>query len=342
MPPGQMDGPLEILYPRWIYPPSGGALTALCLFVELVVPLARLRKRFPFQFIDAHFGYPEGIAAALLALVFRCPYSITMRGNETMHAGYLFRGIAQRWAIRRADRIITVSKRLREFAITCGAHPSTIRTIPNGVDSSIFYPRRSGDARRRLGLDPSAPLIVSAGYLIERKGHHKVIRALKALRERGSSVRLAIAGGPGAEGQFEPALRKLTFELALEDRVHFLGHLPPDDLAELMSAADVVCLASSREGWPNVVNESLACGTPVVATDIGGVPDMIPSANYGFIVPVEDMAALTQALDRALNKRWNREAISAWGMSRSWDEVAGEVFRSMQDGLRAWEKSRLK
>src|SRR5262249_45462330 len=157
--------------------------------------------------------------------------------------------------------------------ISCGAHPATTQTIPNGVDTSMFYPRRNGDPKNRLGLIPSTPLIVSAGYLIERKGHHKVIRALKALCDRGNAVHLAVAGGPGAEGQFEPALRKLTRELGLEDRVHFLGHISQDDLAELMSAADVVCLASSREGWPNVVNESLACGTPVVATDIGGVPD---------------------------------------------------------------------
>jgi glycosyltransferase involved in cell wall biosynthesis len=104
-------------------------------------------------------------------------------------------------------------------------------------------------------------------------------------------------------------------------------------MAELMSAANVVCLASAREGWPNVVNEALACGSPVVATDVGGVPDMLPSDRYGIVVPVDDAGALERALERSLALRWDREAIAAWGMSRSWELVAGEVLNVLSEAV---------
>lgn len=106
------------------------------------------------------------------------------------------------------------------------------------------------------------------------------------------------------------------------------GELPL--MPDLMSAADLLCLASNREGWPNVVHEAMACGTPVVATSVGGVEDTIPDDESGYIVPPGDRAALTAALDRALNRDWNRDAVAAWARSRSWEQVAGEVLAVMQ------------
>jgi glycosyltransferase involved in cell wall biosynthesis len=100
-----------------------------------------------------------------------------------------------------------------------------------------------------------------------------------------------------------------------------------------MSAADVFCLASSTEGWPNVVNEALACGTPVIATDVGAVRQMIVSERYGSVVPVDDGEALTEALRMALTREWDQEAISAWGRSRSWAQAADEVLDEMREVL---------
>jgi glycosyltransferase involved in cell wall biosynthesis len=111
----------------------------------------------------------------------------------------------------------------------------------------------------------------------------------------------------------------------MESRVRFLGQVSSSVLPELMSAADVFCLASNREGWPNVVHEAMGCGTPVVAANVGGVADMVPSESYGFVVPVNDPAALREALDKALSRTWDHDAISAWAASRSWENVAREV-----------------
>src|SRR5262249_21320501 len=111
------------------------------------------------------------------------------------------------------------------------------------------------------------------------------------------------------------------------DSVSFIGMAAQNTLAELMSAADVFCLASSSEGWPNVVHEALACGTPVVATDVGAVRQMLPLPRLGTVVPPGDDIALAAALRDALTRAWDHSLISSWGRSRSWDTVAKEVLQ---------------
>ena len=333
IPPCRHDQNLEVLHPRWIYLPGTGVLTAFLLFVQMIWPLARLRKHFPFELLDAHFGYPEGIAAALLAGVFRVPFTITLRGSELLHAQHGLRRRGIRWAIRRASRIVAVSGELRQFAIRLGAHPDRVKCIPNGVDAGLFHRRSPEQSRQRHGLPARERILLMAGHLIELKGHAHVIRAVQALRSGNLPVRLLIAGGSPGRGvaSQEPSLRRLVAELHLQDQVTFLGQVSPDVLAELMSAADLFCLASSREGCPNVVNEALACGTPVVATDVGAIREMIPSEEYGLILPRERPELFPQVLRTALEKSWDREAIALLGQSRSWSRVGAEVYAEIQE-----------
>jgi glycosyltransferase involved in cell wall biosynthesis len=145
-------------------------------------------------------------------------------------------------------------------------------------------------------------------------------------------VQLAIAGGAGPEGNCGPEIRRAISAASLQN-VRLLGPVSAVEMAELMSAADVLCLASTREGWPNVVNEALACGTPVVATDVGAVADMLPDPRYGLVVPVNDQAALDGAVRQAIQMDWDRSLIAAWGQRRSWDQVAREVLEEMRSLL---------
>jgi teichuronic acid biosynthesis glycosyltransferase TuaC len=313
-------GPLEVFHPRWFYPPGGTPANVICLFVRLLALVRSIRRRFRFELIDAHFGYPEGATAALLATALDIPFTITLRGSEPMFAASPLRRNVLRWAMRRADHIIAVSDELRKFAIREGVAPSRATTVPNGIDPRVFYPRET-----HAGRGPRT--LLSAGELIEAKGHHLVIRATKVLLERGHDVQLLIAGGVARGGApYERELKRLTAELGLEERVRFLGWVDRQTLPELLSAADLFCLASFTEGWPNVVNEALACGTPVVASAVGGVRTMLASGRFGIAVPPRDLAALTDALDRGLNQPWDRAAISAWGQSRPWAAVASEVI----------------
>lgn len=333
IPEQRMDGNLAVLQPAWFYLPFGGWLNSLFLFLRLLRPVAALKKSFPFQVIDAHFGYPDGIAAALLAKCTRTRYAVTLRGNEIMHAKHTLRGATLRWALRNADAVITVSESLRQFAISMGATAEKVRTISNGVESRIYFPRNRMECRRKLGLPLDQPTVLSAGSLIQRKGHHRVIGALKALAGQDLPASLVLAGGPGREGRFEDQLRQLVKDLGMEQSVRFAGRVDPPTMAELMSAADVVCLASAREGWPNVVHEALACGTPVVASDVGGVAEMIPNEGLGYVVPPDDPDALSGALKKALQKRWDRAAISQWAHARSWEQVGVEALRALEHSV---------
>jgi teichuronic acid biosynthesis glycosyltransferase TuaC len=329
-PPERWDGKISVVHPRWFYPPFSGSLIGCWLFFQLIRPLARIRREFPFEIIDAHFGHPEGVAGCLLALAFGVPFTMTLRGNEPKHSRSRLERFWMEWAIRRASRIFTVSERLREFAIKLGAAPGKVRTIPNGVDAHLFRPRDQKRSRRKYGFAPDCFLIVSAGALVERKGHHCAIQALKAISSDTGPVQLAIAGGPGPEGQYEKKLRNLVSDLGLDAQVRFLGPISADAMAEVISAADVLCLASTNEGWPNVVHEALACGTPVVATDVGAVPEMLDGGRYGTIVPVNHQPELERALEEALHRNWDRAAIAEWGQSRDWNRVAAEVLDEMK------------
>ena len=327
IPRRRTDGALEVWHPTWFYPPGGTPLNFVALFARLALPLGLLRKRYRFDLIDAHFGHPEGAAAALLASTLGVPFTVTLRGNETRDAQSpgLRRAIAN--AMRKAARVITVSENLRELAISLGAPPERVKTIGNGINPALFHARanRTG-LREKYGIGVRQKAILSAGYLIERKGHHRIIEALATLATQGRAPLLLIAGSAGREGVWEDRIRRQVAASGLDHQVRFLGQQTHEALAELMCACDLLCLASTREGWPNVVHEANACGAPVVTTDVGGVRDMLPKEDYGFIVPPDDPAALGAALGRALDARWDREAIARWGGSRSWEQVAREVF----------------
>ena len=324
-PESGFDGGLEVVRPVWYYPPLLGGLNPVLLALQSLPAVRRLRREFPFDLIDAHFGHPDGAAAALLAAAFRVPFTITLRGAEADHARYAVRRRLMQWAFRRAARVFAVSGSLRQLALSLGADPARCFTIPNGIDSTLFYPRGREEARRELGIPMDAPVVFSAGHLIELKGHHLILRAVHRLRGQGSGVRLYIAGGAGHGASMEGELLRLRSELGIAEAVTLLGATTPERMPLWFSAADVYCLFSRREGWPNVVNEALACGTPVVAADVGAVPEMLPSPDYGTVVPAGDVAALTEALGAALGRPWDRAAIALWGQSRSWPQVAREV-----------------
>lgn len=334
IPHRRQDDGAEVLYPRWLYPPRGGFINGFCLAIRLLWPLSRLRRTFDFDLIDAHFAHPDGVAAALLGAVLGKPFVVTMRGSELRHQRFRWRRYWMGWALRRAGRVVTMSEELRELAVSLGADPARVKVIPNGIRGELFFPRDRDACRAEHGIGSGNQVILSAGDLCELKGHHRIIEALKGVRDAGMPAELIIAGGVGRSGRYGEKLRDDVAAAGLQEEVRFVGEVSQDQLAELMSAADVFCLASSREGWPNVVNEALACGTPVVGTDVGAMRQLIPSERLGLIVPAGDPAALRRGLQDALTRPWDRASIAAWGRSRSWTDVAGEVLGEMREVAR--------
>ena len=269
--------------------------------------------------IDAHFGYPDGYAAVLLGRWLRLPVMLTLRGKEQRQARASV-AVALKRAITGADQLIAVSAALQALAIQQGANPARVQVIGNGVDLSRFASVSREDARRKFGLPVDAEVLVSVGTLVERKGFHRVIECLPGLLAGHPSLHLVIVGGAGPEGDMAGKLKSMVRTLGLDDRVHFLGPLPHDRLNVALSAADVFVLATSYEGWANVFLEAMACGLPVVTTDVGGNAQVVNDRSLGRIVPFGDTRRLQEAIDEALRIPWDRPSIRAYAESNSWDQ----------------------
>lgn len=296
------------------------------------VGLMRALTRQGARLIDAHFAYPDGEAATRLGRWLKLPVTVTLRGTEVPHSrNPVLRPRLSR-TLKAADRVFSVSDSLRRLAVELGAPEAHTEVVGNGIDIARFQPVDRAAARQKYGLPPDAAVLVSVGALVERKGMHRVIDLMPALLERHPGLHYLIVGGASPEGNNRSELAAQAARLGLADRVHFLGALPPDDLKWPLSAADVFVLATRNEGWANVFLEAMACGLPVVTTDVGGNAEVVCREELGSIVPFGDSAALQQALGAALDKAWDRAAILEYARDNQWDKRVAQLLRAF-DGI---------
>lgn len=313
------DG-IAVYHPRFVSVP--GLLKFLDGPLEAVAAyfcIRRLGGRSRFDLIDAHFVHPDGVAAWLVGRFLSIPYTITLRGQLAWLPKTRLRMALARRAMAGAAMIFTVSASLRRSAIELGAAPGRVRVMANGVNLHRFYPEDRAAARQRLGLSPDDIVLISVGGLSERKGFHRVIEVLPRLVAEHPRLKLLIAGGATAEGDWGPRLRTMTRELGLDDHVRFLGPLPPDELRVAYSSADVFVLATRMEGWANVLLEASACGLPIVTTDVGGNREVVCSDELGTVVPYGDAEALYRALGGSIERRWDRVRIREHAVANSWE-----------------------
>ncbi|MFC1630582.1 glycosyltransferase [Pseudomonadota bacterium] len=296
--------------------------------------LRRLKKRTGFNLVDAHFAYPDGYAAILLGKWLKVPVTITLRGTEIPHSrNPKLRPLLVR-ALKDSTRLFSVSESLRQHAISLGIDPDKITVVGNGVDTNKFSPVLKTEARRQLGLSDTDTVLVSVGALVERKGFHRVIEVLPNLLKIYPNIKYLIVGGAGPEGDWGEHLRNQVSSLKLDGTVIFSGAMPSDKLKVPLSAADVFVLATSNEGWANVFLEAMACGLPVVTTDVGGNREVVCRNELGTVVPFGDTQKLERALARALDRKWDTEEILSYAANNSWDlrvEVLIDAFETMLD-----------
>jgi teichuronic acid biosynthesis glycosyltransferase TuaC len=316
---------VEVLFPRFLAIPGlFRGLDSLFMAIGSYFTLRRLRAR-GYNLIDAHFAYPDGHAALRLGRWLGLPVTVTLRGTEVPQSRNPGLVPKLRAVFHDADFVIAVSDSLRQLALSLGLSPERGRVVGNGVDADRFAPMPRAEARRRLGLPERARVLVTVGGLVERKGFHRVIACLPALLEKHPDLHYLVVGGPCPEGDMTDALKQQAVALGLSERVHFLGPVAPADLKWPLSAADVFALSTRNEGWANVILEAMACGLPVVATDVGGNAEVVCKPELGGIVPFDDAAALTAALDEALARQWDRQAIRAYAEANSWDTRVGAL-----------------
>jgi glycosyltransferase involved in cell wall biosynthesis len=224
-----------------------------------------------------------------------------------------------RHTVRGMDRLLTVSEDLRRRLVEWRVPADRVRTVPNGCDLSIFRPVSRDEARRALGIGAEEEMILYVGRLAVAKGLGELVEAFASLASTRPNLRLVCVG----EGEWRPEWTARLRAGAPEVALRLPGVCTPEGVAQWLAAADVFCLPSHAEGCPNVVIEALACQRPVVATAVGGTPDLVDPA-HGLLVPPRQPQALAAALREALERDWS--AFGAAPFRRGWDEVARETL----------------
>jgi teichuronic acid biosynthesis glycosyltransferase TuaC len=288
--------------------------------------MTRLRRRdaFDVDLIDVHWTYPDIVAGYLLARRSGKKFIVTVRGHEALYDEEVS---VRRWLValllRRADFVVTLSAELRDKVLRLGVSPQKSRVVLNGVDPARFRYMDRDSCRRRLGLSPTARIIISVGRLTRRKGHHELIRVMPYLL-REAATDLYLIGGVNREQDYGSILRKTISELGLAS-VHIMENVAHDELPWWYGAADLFCLATMSEGCPNSVLEALACGTPVVATNAGAIGELITEGENGALVNSQEMPSLGEIVKVSLERPWDRRRIAARMEAWSWNACAEQV-----------------
>lgn len=271
--------------------------------------------------------YPDGDAALRVARALRIPFVVTAIGSDLNLIPDRVCGWLTRRVLKTADHTITVSGDLLKTARRLGAPVERSSAILNGCDTSIFHPADRTSARAFLGLPADAEAVVYVGRLDMAKGLGELITAVAQLRERRPRMHAWIVG----DGPARQQLSEVVAAHRVEDRISFVPSCSTDKVATWMAASDLITLPSYREGCPNVVVEALASGRPVVATNVGGIPELMDNSS-GRLIPARDEAALADALDQVLSHPWQASEI-ARRHSRSWANVSREVAQVLSNCL---------
>ena len=277
-------------------------------------------RRFAPDLIFSYFLYPDGYAALEIAKALSVPVIVMGVGSDVHNIGDRFSAMRTRTVLRQADFLVAISEDLRKRMVAMGAAPEKAAAIVSGCDTTIFHPMDRLPARLKLGIDADVEAVVYIGRMDIRKGLRELVDAAVWLHPRRPKMHVYLIGA----GPDRPVVEAAIQASGAAGYIHALQGCSFDDVAVWMTASDLVTLPSYMEGCPNVVLESLACGRPVVATNVGGIPEIMSEA-CGRLVPPRDAKELAQALASVLDKTWDASTICAHG-GRSWSAVARELL----------------
>ena len=317
---------VDVFHPRYFLPPKIGMNISPYTLARSALPTIKklLRDGFDFDLIDAHYYYPDGVAASLIAKRLGKPFVITARGTDVNlipQFTHPRRLILQTAGAAYAS--IGVSKALVDRLAELGAAREKLKLFRNGVDLGRFQPEEKTLARKKIGINASR-ILLSVGNLIELKGHHIAIDALSLLSP---DIVLVIAGS-GPERQ---SLKNQANRLNLGNRVFFTGQIDNSELKWWYSAADALVLCSSREGWPNVLLEAMACGTPAIATDIGGIPEIITAPVAGRLMRQRSPQCLSATVTELFAEYPERIAVRNYAEEFTWDATTEQQLNLFRE-----------
>ncbi|UFS72829.1 glycosyltransferase family 4 protein [Geomonas sp. RF6] len=324
IPAKECIGGLETYHPRYLVTPKVlRRLYGMMYFRSIVGFIRKLHRENPFDIIDVHWAYPDGYAGVALANLLGVPVSVSLRGSD-IHT-YTKKAAIRKLIVhtlQQADLIIPVAQSMVSLVENLGVSPERVLVVPNGVNGSIFTPMDRAEARAKVGLRTGSTVVLSVGRLEKPKRFDLLLRACTKLRQGiKADLQLVIVG----DGSLGEELKTLVIEHGMTENVLFVGEVENKDLAPWYCAADLFCLASDNEGCPNVLLEAAACGTPIVASNVGGVPELVSREN-GLVVPENTIESWSRCILAAMDARWDPSKISSTVLHRTWENIGQQVF----------------
>jgi glycosyltransferase involved in cell wall biosynthesis len=326
VPSASIEG-IQTTYPTYRFIPRlMQSYKAVALYRSVRSHVRALHRQTPFNVILGAFAFPNVVAAAHLANEFRCPLVALVMGSDMNVLARVPELREQiRWGLTRAGRVIAVSQALRQRVLELGIDTDRVIAQHNGVDGVRFVVRDRRTARSQLGVSSDAKIVCFVGNLAREKGPDVLLAAMSRQGVSSSCNFEVVFLG---DGELKKELLATVKDRALERRVRFLGRQPPATVSLWLTAADLVCLPSRREGCPNVVLEALASGRPVIASRVGGVPELVDERN-GILVAPDDSTALAEGIAAGLQRSWDPNELRGTVSSLTWEETGHVLYDAL-------------
>ncbi len=318
-----IDG-IETTYPRYfMIPKIGRSLYGFFYFFSLVRFVRKMYKRFAWDAAIVHWAYPDAFGMVLINHFIKRPLFVYVLGSDiNIYTRFFLRRIMIKYALKKATKVFSVANQLRDTIVSLGVDKDHISVIPRGVDTDMFYPMDKNLCRKKLGLPQDRKIVLFVGSFSEVKGlPYLISAALSLLKQRGDLLFIIVG-----EGDKRKMLQKMISEGCAEGEIHLLGLKHHTEIPLWMNSCDLFCLPSLNEGCPNVVKEALACGRPVVGTDVGDTAHLIlQGTGGGYVVPPRESEALADAIGRALEQTWDPDRLTLLVQEYRWETSSQKI-----------------
>lgn len=315
----EIDG-IKVYYPRYlVIPKILRSLYWMFYYVGVIGCVRKIRESFDLDVILSIWAYPDGVASYFIGKSVKKPVVIGALGSDiNLCQKCFFRKKLIAKAMQECAKVVAVSEDLKNKIVEMGVSEGKVSVLHNGVDSLYFKSMDRHQCRKELGLPLDKKIILHIGNHAHVKGVDILIDAVKGISEEYCVVMVG-------DGALSSKLQQTVKDGNYKAEVLFPGRKSHDEIPKWINAANVFCLPSRNEGHPNVLLESLACGVPVVATKVGGIPEIIANEALGILVESGDTAGLKDAIIKATQKEWPKEKIVAYASGWSWDDNAGKL-----------------
>lgn len=333
----KIDG-IITYHPSWVVIPKFfRSLYGFLFFLSILQKIKEINKGFEIDVIYAPWVYPDGFASVLLGKLLGKPVVLHALGCDVnQYTKYFIRRQLIRWCLKEADLVISVNNAIKMRIVQLGVREDKVHVVPNGINAGLFRPMDMKECRKEVGLSQDEKIILFIGSLEEVKGVNYLVEAFYRLIQQGNKgLRLIIIG----KGYMENEIKNKVAQWRLQEYISLIGEVHHNSIPVWMNAADIFCLPSIREGMPNVVLEALACRKPVVATTVGGIPEIINCEDLGILVPPHDSLRLSMAFIKMMERINNPAYKSMSNEVISWQDSVTMVFNDLKNVLMNKENS---